>query len=336
MVDQFFEFVEVEHDKEAIMVARQFKGHLVYWWKKLQCQRLLKGKDKIRTWKKMRREVIKEFVPTWYKNKEYSHYALYVESSSPMLHFVDNVQVQPSGSFEKLNREFREVEKVCQDSLISQVQVDMLATSVDDSHKVVGDTKIEKVAINLDCNTLVEPLVRTMEESMVEKERQEVSTMGDKFSQGEAFEVNVENGRQNVEKCQEDLVGCIEHQFDNAFIEAKVHGPMKVMSYSPGLMFTTFNAFNYEEKVQKSLSIFAIINGSSSDKQDKLESEEFMSKERKWYKALVNSKVICDSISLLPWDFDELKKGFSVGVYQNHKKKTYRSTSPTCGLLQLG
>ena len=61
--------------------------------------------------------------------------------------------------------------------------------------------------------------------------------------------------------------------------------------------------------------------GSSIEKKHKLDSGEFLKRGRKRHKTVMEFKAASGFILKLSWDFDVVKKEFSVGVYQNHKKK---------------
>ena len=103
----------------------------------------------------MGREILKEFVPTWSRNVDYSYYALDVESKTPMSHSYDNVQAQSIGSFEQINHEF-EKDRVRSFPLINEVHTNVVSKSVDGVNENVGNSEIEEETIAFGCRTLEE------------------------------------------------------------------------------------------------------------------------------------------------------------------------------------
>lgn len=68
VVDDYFESMEVEPMKQAMLVTKKFKGYVVYWWEGLQNKRIFQGKYKIRTWAKIKSKLKDNFLLSWFKN----------------------------------------------------------------------------------------------------------------------------------------------------------------------------------------------------------------------------------------------------------------------------
>ena len=54
-VDEFFEYRNFPETMQAKLVESKFKDRALVWWKQLKDYRKYNGKEKIRTWRKMRK-----------------------------------------------------------------------------------------------------------------------------------------------------------------------------------------------------------------------------------------------------------------------------------------
>ncbi|OMO69839.1 reverse transcriptase [Corchorus capsularis] len=66
-VERIFQYQDVPENKQVKLVAIKFRKHASLWWENLRMQRERKGKEKVRTWDKMVRELKKKFLPEDYK-----------------------------------------------------------------------------------------------------------------------------------------------------------------------------------------------------------------------------------------------------------------------------
>ncbi|OMP00001.1 reverse transcriptase [Corchorus capsularis] len=66
-VERIFEYQDVPGNKKVKLVAIKLRKHASLWWESLLKKRERRGKDKIRTWDKMVRELKKKFLPEDYK-----------------------------------------------------------------------------------------------------------------------------------------------------------------------------------------------------------------------------------------------------------------------------
>lgn len=61
-MDDFFDNIDVDLRDQALLVASQFRGCIVYWWENLLKQRELEGKKRIKSWYKMREELKQNYM----------------------------------------------------------------------------------------------------------------------------------------------------------------------------------------------------------------------------------------------------------------------------------
>ncbi|GLU23899.1 hypothetical protein SLE2022_398740 [Rubroshorea leprosula] len=65
-VERVFELKDIPDDKRVKLVAIKLKKHASIWWENLKRSREREGRNKIRTWEKMRRELTRKFLPDRY------------------------------------------------------------------------------------------------------------------------------------------------------------------------------------------------------------------------------------------------------------------------------
>ncbi|GKV29618.1 hypothetical protein SLEP1_g38525 [Rubroshorea leprosula] len=65
-VERVFELKDIPDDKRVKLVAIKLKKHASIWWENLKRSREREGRNKIRTWEKMRQELIRKFLPDRY------------------------------------------------------------------------------------------------------------------------------------------------------------------------------------------------------------------------------------------------------------------------------
>lgn len=66
-VERVFDFKDIPDDRKVKLVAIKFKKHASIWWENLRRQREREGRNKIRTWDKMKRELKRKFLPSHYR-----------------------------------------------------------------------------------------------------------------------------------------------------------------------------------------------------------------------------------------------------------------------------
>ncbi|KAG5536282.1 hypothetical protein RHGRI_023906 [Rhododendron griersonianum] len=72
-VEETLEFKEVPLGKQVPLVATKFRGLAAAWWQYLKQTRVRQGKEKIRSWKKLKKHMCSVFLPrnfTWIKPKK--------------------------------------------------------------------------------------------------------------------------------------------------------------------------------------------------------------------------------------------------------------------------
>ena len=71
-VDRIFKFKEISENKKVKLVAHKLRKYALSWWTNLLTKRVRQGKDKIRTWEKMRAKLKARFLPPNYVQINYS------------------------------------------------------------------------------------------------------------------------------------------------------------------------------------------------------------------------------------------------------------------------
>ncbi|KAI3429985.1 uncharacterized protein J3R85_008494 [Psidium guajava] len=73
-IDKFFDYMETPSEKRVRLVACRLKGGASAWWERLQNRREREGRDKVRTWHRMKRLLKQEFIPPDYEQIMFQRY----------------------------------------------------------------------------------------------------------------------------------------------------------------------------------------------------------------------------------------------------------------------
>ena len=65
-MEMFFEWKSMIEEKKVKFACTKLKGHAMIWWDNIQKDRTEKGKEKIKTWKKMEKKLQEKFLPLDY------------------------------------------------------------------------------------------------------------------------------------------------------------------------------------------------------------------------------------------------------------------------------
>ncbi|KAI4372778.1 hypothetical protein MLD38_010970 [Melastoma candidum] len=66
-VERIFDYEEVLEDRMVNLAALKLKKYASHWWENTNQQRRREGRDKIRSWTKMKRALTKRFLPDHYR-----------------------------------------------------------------------------------------------------------------------------------------------------------------------------------------------------------------------------------------------------------------------------
>ncbi|KAI4340752.1 hypothetical protein MLD38_025561 [Melastoma candidum] len=70
-VERIFDYEEVPEDRKVKLAALKLKKYASLWWENTNQQRRREGRDKIRTWSKMKRAMTKRFLPEHHRRDLY-------------------------------------------------------------------------------------------------------------------------------------------------------------------------------------------------------------------------------------------------------------------------
>ncbi|KAI4302095.1 hypothetical protein MLD38_037882 [Melastoma candidum] len=70
-VECIFDYEEVLKERKVKLAALKLKKYASLWWENTNHQRRREGRDQIRTWSKMKRAIVKRFLPEHYQRDLY-------------------------------------------------------------------------------------------------------------------------------------------------------------------------------------------------------------------------------------------------------------------------
>ena len=70
-MERVFKYHEIPKAKKTKLVAIKLRGRASAWWEQLQVQRLHRGKTKVQSWVKMKKELSDQFLPYNYTQQLY-------------------------------------------------------------------------------------------------------------------------------------------------------------------------------------------------------------------------------------------------------------------------
>lgn len=73
-IEKFFEWKDLSDSKRVKLVATRLRGLASTWWDQVQEARMRKGKDKIRSWSKMKAKMREQFLPANYSQSIYQQF----------------------------------------------------------------------------------------------------------------------------------------------------------------------------------------------------------------------------------------------------------------------
>ena len=97
-VERVFEYKDVPDDKKVKLVALKLRKYASIWWSNVVSKRARKGKDKIRSWRKMKEKLKTKFLPSHYLQDNYTK--------------LHNLR-QESKGVEEYTREFERLVMIC-------------------------------------------------------------------------------------------------------------------------------------------------------------------------------------------------------------------------------
>ena len=66
-MNNYFDYEDVEEEKNLRHAITRFKGHATLWWDELQVERRSRGKQKIKNWDIMVAKMKAKFMPKYYQ-----------------------------------------------------------------------------------------------------------------------------------------------------------------------------------------------------------------------------------------------------------------------------
>ena len=74
IVRNFFNYLSISEENQVKLVAYKLKGATSAWWKQLQYNHQRQGKQRVRTWPKMKQLLQGQFLPLYYEQFLYQQY----------------------------------------------------------------------------------------------------------------------------------------------------------------------------------------------------------------------------------------------------------------------
>ena len=77
-IENFFEIEDVPEEKMVKMASLKLAGHVADWWYDLQAHRRRQGKDRVRSWWKMKLLIMRRYYTSdheWYLFREYHNHS---------------------------------------------------------------------------------------------------------------------------------------------------------------------------------------------------------------------------------------------------------------------
>jgi Retrotransposon gag protein/Zinc knuckle len=91
MVERVFEYQYVPEKENVKIVAIKLKKYTSIWWEQLKMKRAREGKQKIKTWEKMVKELRKKFLPEGYLQEAYLQLHGFVQGDKTMVDYTEEL-----------------------------------------------------------------------------------------------------------------------------------------------------------------------------------------------------------------------------------------------------
>ena len=73
-VEKFFDYMGTTNDKQVCLVAYKLKGRASAWWDRVQLNHTRERKLPIRSWRRMKRLIVDQFLPPDYQQELFRQY----------------------------------------------------------------------------------------------------------------------------------------------------------------------------------------------------------------------------------------------------------------------
>ena len=373
-IEEMLECVSLVPEKQAKFVAKGFMGYANFWWKQLKENRRHLGKKQILTWKKMREKLEKHFLPLDYVYKQnYDSWDLRcTERHMRYNNCANDNPIWPRSSFNdrptpKQNPlEFSVSPQYSKPNFVAPrldtltildppSEKNHMSTDKDANDLGAASTKLMIPKNQVTQKVYLSPLSAVLElhdenakNDAVEKtlvnvsEGQSVECIGNEIKQEKAggHDTMVAENSKAQRDLQASLLPLVDvniaafditNEVKNGFVLCDGNLINELVKFDSSVSVQTFSTNKFfDVDHEKYPTATMVKNGLGIGLNIAFE----FYKDHTWkYGTLKTSMPL--KIRLLPqWKRGELKKEFSVGVYQNHKKKKKKNgrSSPSMDL----
>jgi Retrotransposon gag protein len=87
-IERVFEYQDISEEHKVKIIATKLKKHKSIWWEQMKMKRAYEGKQKIRIWEKMMKELRKKFLPEGYMQEAFLQLHGFVQSDKTVVYYT--------------------------------------------------------------------------------------------------------------------------------------------------------------------------------------------------------------------------------------------------------